>query len=526
MPSHLTQNFRNSPSPQTSQNPQTFQNPQSSRILSQNTSHAMALPRRRFLLSGTVGALSALAWLNGTSSALRAAQPAVSGESNLSPIPDAAARATVKPWRVVRREEIAKVWSGNPVGFGFLQHENLLFAAFYDASDKKMVVGQKDWTQPESAWTFQKMPTAIGWDSHNYVRLALDSENYLHVSGNMHAVPLVYFRSSRPLDVTSLEVVNRMLAVSTSKEDLKAAHESRVTYPHFMTNAQGELIFAYRDGASGNGVQYWNVYDVSTKTWRRLIDCPLFDGEGDCNAYYQGPAMGPDGWYHVAWVWRDTPDCETNHDLSYMRSRDLIHWEKSDGSPQALPVTRSNSEVVAPLKNGEGLLNPLVRLGFDAEKRVVISYTRYDENSNNQLMQARRESDGWKHYQTTDWTHSWVFSGRGCVPSELGFSSVECVDGRLEQYWNRKNERSGRFFLDPATLKVQDVVPPVPGLPRECTRCENPQENQQLKRDSFPDAQNPDRMFVFAWETFPVNRDQPYDVVPEPSTLRFFVLER
>ena len=82
-------------------------------------------------------------------------------------------------------------------------------------------------------------------------------------------------------------------------------------------------------------------------------------------------------------------------------------------------VVRENAEKIiamaeslkpAPLKNGEGLLNPLVKLGFDAEKRVILSYTRYDENKNNQLMQARLESNGWKHYQTSDWTHSWVWA--------------------------------------------------------------------------------------------------------------------
>ncbi len=35
------------------------------------------------------------------------------------------------------------------------------------------------------------------------------------------------------------------------------------------------------------------------------------------------PHLWHDNWYHVWWVWRDTPDCSTNHDLSYMKSPDL-----------------------------------------------------------------------------------------------------------------------------------------------------------------------------------------------------------
>ena len=40
-----------------------------------------------------------------------------------------------KPWELVKREDIAKVWSGNPVGFAFKMHENFLFIAFYDGDE-------------------------------------------------------------------------------------------------------------------------------------------------------------------------------------------------------------------------------------------------------------------------------------------------------------------------------------------------------------------------------------------------------
>ena len=51
-----------------------------------------------------------------------------------------------------------------------------------------------------------------------------------------------------------------------------------------------------------------------------MLDVPLTDGQGLMNAYQSQPTLGPDGWYHLYWVWRDTPDCSTNHDLSYMKS--------------------------------------------------------------------------------------------------------------------------------------------------------------------------------------------------------------
>jgi alpha-L-rhamnosidase len=63
-----------------------------------------------------------------------------------------------------------------------------------------------------------------------------------------------------------------------------------------------------------------------------LFDGPLLDGEGERSAYSSGPQRGPDGRFHLLWMWRETPDAMTNHTLSYARSRDLIHWETSSGN--------------------------------------------------------------------------------------------------------------------------------------------------------------------------------------------------
>ena len=112
-----------------------------------------------------------------------------------------------------------------------------------------------------------------------------------------------------------------------------------MTYPVFLKDSAGRLMLKYRDGGSGNGNEIYNVYDTATSTWRHLLATALVDGEGKRNAYFVGPTLGPDGFFHLAWVWRDTPDAETNHDLSYARSRDLVRWERSDGSPLKLPIT-------------------------------------------------------------------------------------------------------------------------------------------------------------------------------------------
>jgi len=113
----------------------------------------------------------------------------------------------------------------------------------------------------------------------------------------MHVNPLVYFRTAKPLDITTFQRVPSMVGTQ----------EQRCTYPEFFSGPGGDLVFLYRDGSSGNGNQVVNIYDESGQQWKRLLDKPLTDGQGKCNAYSVGPMAGPDGFYHLVWTWRDTP---------------------------------------------------------------------------------------------------------------------------------------------------------------------------------------------------------------------------
>ena len=212
--------------------------------------------------------------------------------------------------RIEAAIDVCPVWSGHRVGFCLLTASGRQYAAFYDAERRMTVSARKG---DSEKWDFERLGSTIGWDSHNYVTMAVDADGYIHLSGNMHCDPLIYFRTTRPHDIHSFEQVGGMVG----------REEKRCTYPKFIEGPKGELIFTYRDGGSGNGNQIYNVYDLKSRCWRRLLDEPLLDGQGLMNAYIVGPVRGPDGWFHICWVWRDTPDCSTNHDLSHARSRDM-----------------------------------------------------------------------------------------------------------------------------------------------------------------------------------------------------------
>lgn len=220
---------------------------------------------------------------------------------------------------------VSKVLSSFYVNFSFLEEKEKLYMAYYD-SLHQMTLATYDIKNKKL--DYQILPSVIKWDSHNYITMAFDKDGFLHVSGNMHVEPLVYFRSTVPYDIHSMRSINLMTGLD----------EESVTYPSFMKTNEDELIFHYRTGGSGNGSEIYNIYSTESKTWKRFMDKNLIDGEGKRSAYMQGPMLGKDGYYHLIWVWRETPDCSTNHTLSYARSKNLLNWENISGSNYSAPL--------------------------------------------------------------------------------------------------------------------------------------------------------------------------------------------
>ena len=415
--------------------------------------------------------------------------------------------------------DVEPVWSGHPVGFSLLTDGRRQFVAYYDA-ERRMTVGSRALGSTE--WTLKKLPSRVGWDSHNSVTMVLDAEGHLHVSGNMHCVPLVYFRSAKPYDVTTLERVPTMV---------DASKERRVTYPHFMRGPGAELMFRYRDGGSGRGNDIFNVYDPATKKWRALLDHPLLDGRGKMNGYFSLPRLGPDGRFHIAGVWRDTPDAATNHHPSYARSRDLVNWETASGRRLRTPLTVDNIDVVDPVPSRAGLINGCCRLGFDSRKRPVVSYHKYDEKGNSQIYCARFEGDAWRVRRVSDWEgYRWSFGGGGSIPFEIRVGGVEPLDdGRLALSYRNKLG-SGTWALDEETLEVLGPAPEGrKRKPRVATSYHEMESDflgmSKKRAGDLGSSGSAGVRYELSWETLGRNRDRPRKPpYPEPSMLRVYRL--
>ena len=428
--------------------------------------------------------------------------------------------------KIIRSMSVGTIWSGHPVGFDLLTHGDRQFVAYYDA-ERKMTVGMRvleedAWTlaHPEGIWLEgrSRRSSELGWDSHNFLIMAIDDAGYVHLCGNMHVDPLIYFRTTRPLDVTSFERVDHMVG----------EQENRCTYPVFLQGPNNQLVFRYRDGQSGNGVDFYNVYDVFSRQWSRLLNVPLLDGLDRMNAYARMPERGPDGLWHMVWMWRDTPDCATNHNISYARSEDFVHWTMGSGNALALPITIKSGAEVDPVPPGGGLINMTQSLGFDSDHRAIVSYHKHDEGGRTQAYCARLEQDAWVIYQLSDWNYRWAFSGGGSIRAEIQLDGVKVEpDGGLSQrYWHVK-EGSGIWKLDSETLEIVGSYPVNDGqLPDELWTVQSEYPGMVVNTKNARGAGNrSDEDYVLRWETLDRNRDRPREEVPPANPLSLYVLD-
>jgi hypothetical protein len=390
-----------------------------------------------------------------------------------------------------------------------------------------MVVGQRNLDEdnfqlhilpPTSRKSAGGTSTILGWDRHNFVTLGIDKAGFIHLSGNVHVHPLTYFRSTVPNNISTLKQVFEMVGTE----------EKRTTYPHFMNTREGELLFHYRDGHSGNGNEIYNIYSTETKQWSRMLDVPLTDGKGLMNAYQTQPTLMADNWYHVYWVWRDTPDCSTNHDLSYIKSPNLKNWFNAFGEPLKLPATLDKKSVIVdPIPAKGGIINLAAKLCLDENNQPVFAYHKYDSVGNLQFYTAHTKSGKWIYKQVTNWDYRWEFSGNGSINSEVLLKEFKKRDDDFYElsYWHIK-QGSGTILLNDKFENCGKVLKPAPFKSQLKVEGKFPGLLIQTSGDIGKPA-NDEFRYILKWETINRNRDRPREKPwPEPSQLYLYKLKK
>ncbi len=153
-----------------------------------------------------------------------------------------------------------EAWAKNSVNTVIFRRNSLVtykdtqYIAYYD-EQQNVVLGKRNIKSKD--WELKITPyKGDAKDAHKSISIMIDGDGYLHMSWGLHSGPFNYCKSVNP---GSLEL--------TPKTSMTGFKEKAVTYPEFYLLANGNLLFLYRDGGSGNGSLMLNSYDIKSKKW-------------------------------------------------------------------------------------------------------------------------------------------------------------------------------------------------------------------------------------------------------------------
>lgn len=349
---------------------------------------------------------------------------------------------------------IGEGWAGNSINTvvfrknSVVSYKEFQYAAYYDSSGHVVVAKRKLSTDD---WEIKQTPlTGNIKDAHNSISIIVDGDGFLHIAWNHHANALHYTKSIQP---GSLKFI--------TEQKMTGSDEQKVTYPEFYKLADGDLLFLYRDGVSGKGNLILNRYHLKTKTWER-VNSDLLDGEGSRNAYWQA-CVDDKGSFHLSWVWRESADVFTNHDLCYARSDDGGKtWKQSSGKDYGLPITVTNAECIVHIPQGSELINSTGISTNEKGEPYIATYWRQEGSKIPQYHLVYFNGRKWNVKQVSDRTTPFSLSGTGTKkipvsrPQVLIYKQITFIIFRDEERGNKVSV----FYNDDSTLdrwKIKDL---------------------------------------------------------------------
>ena len=300
---------------------------------------------------------------------------------------------------------IAKGWANNSVNAvifrknSLVTHKDTQYAAFYDPEQYLVLAKRRHGTEE---WETRRTPyKGKATDAHNSISIMVDGDGFLHVSWDHHGNQLRYAKGKMP---ASLELGEKM--------EMTGSREDNVTYPEFYRMPDGSLLFFYRNGASGRGDLVINSYDLKTKQWTQL-QSNLIDGEGERNAYWQS-FVDKKGVIHLSWVWRESWQVESNHDLCYARSMDgSKSWENSKGKKYTLPINIETAEIAQNIPQNSELINQTSMAADSRGNPVIATYWREKDSNTPQYRLVYHSGKEWKSMQVSARETPFSLSGGG-----------------------------------------------------------------------------------------------------------------
>ena len=273
------------------------------------------------------------------------------------------------------------------------------YVAFYDGEANVIFAKRK---LESNVWEIHKTQYKGNVkDAHNSISIMHDGDGFLHMSWDHHNDTLRYAVSLTPETIKMGE-----------KKSMIGKTENKTTYPEFYKLETGDLIFLYRDGSSGNGNLVMNHYDLKSKMWKR-VQSNLIDGEGERNAYWQ-MCIDELGTMHLSWVWRETGNVATNHDICYAQSNDNgKSWKRSTGEVYDLPINEKNAEYVMRIPQNSNLINTTSITADQSGSPFISTYFMSEIDQVTQFKVLFKLNGEWKSSTVSKRRSDFILGGGG-----------------------------------------------------------------------------------------------------------------
>ncbi len=249
-------------------------------------------------------------------------------------------------------------------------------------------------------------------DDHDVISFGIDGNGYMHMSWGMHGNVLNYAKSTASVLNTGSISFNTSTIPNVG---------TATTYPEFYNLSDGDLLFVYRTGASGSGNSLYTRYNTDDDTWAAS---PTTLINGLTGSYYYGGwsnercaysnnwVFDSQGRVQMSWVWRETADFQSNHDImyAYATSENLSTWLTKVGSSQTVPITLNNSTtanggIIKSLNTGMSLINQ-TSMTVDANNNPIIATYWAPDGNTRQYMLEYYDGSSWQTSQISNRTVS------------------------------------------------------------------------------------------------------------------------
>ncbi len=254
---------------------------------------------------------------------------------------------------------------------------NKEYVAWYNNAAGQLVIS--DSPAGSGVWTDHVATTPIPaiLDDHLIASITTDGAGCVIVAWGMHSTPQNVWVGSTPGDctVTAANVIASPLVAG------QAVAEAAATYPVLRRLSNGNVVYLWRTGASGNGNQCVYLWNYVARVFT-AVNMALFNGQSTRSAYLNTVWIDVCDRIGVAWQWRDSNAVADAFDCNMLYTDDFFQTTHSmDATLLPSSITSSNAPTALAQsipKSATALYEAAQGFCFDAGRRgIAMNY--YDD---------------------------------------------------------------------------------------------------------------------------------------------------